>query len=294
MRHARILMVLFCLGVFIPAVHAQSYRPGSPAPATPASDDPLCWRVPLACVSSALRSEERRLYLDITNVCEDKLYMSVCFEIENPIDVEINSSCDQFALRPGGRAEVFAWKMEKPTERYEIKAFGVKDGRYGRYRQCLDLIPGFDDVPFLRQGINAPATLYRRIARAAGRLHADCVAGPPGGGVGAAAEAVAAALPLKLILPAPSTMPEQDYLGYMNGQLAAMCSIVLVLSKFLLTEQERPPKPEMREECMQRSAMLGNRLSSRPRCLPVSCCGATDRRAITHLWARQTRSGPTR
>lgn len=161
-----------CLRAYCPGIDGDFQRPGccisttqAPAaardcadptrrlcpltrPATPASDDPLCWRVPLACVSSALRSEERRLYLDITNVCEDKLYMSVCFEIENPIDVEINSSCDEFALRPGGKAEVFAWKMEKPTERYEIKAFGVKDGRYGRYRQCLDLIPGFDDVPF--------------------------------------------------------------------------------------------------------------------------------------------------
>ena len=148
MRHARILMVFLCLGFFIPAIHAEGPRP---APAAPQSEDPICWRVSPECVSSSIRWGEkmdRKFYVDVTNVCTDILYMAVCLEILRP-DGDENVTCEQFALPPMETHAVEAWNVEEPTERYDIKAFGVKHSQYGQYTRCQALVPGFQaDNPF--------------------------------------------------------------------------------------------------------------------------------------------------
>ena len=145
MRRVCILMVLFCLGVFIPAVHAEG-----PAPAAPQAEDPPCWRVSPECVSSVIRWGEGRdtkFYVDLTNVCADMLYIFTCIEITRGVGGTRNS-CDYLTLTPGETFSVYVFNIEEPTERYSVKAFGIKNREVGLTAECVRRFPGFDSDPF--------------------------------------------------------------------------------------------------------------------------------------------------
>ena len=154
MGYVPILAIIVCLVLCTPAVHAEG-PPPAPPPVPPQPEDPVCWRVSPECTTRSLRwgeGRDTRLYLDVTNICKDTLYIYACLELLNNTSGDENTTCLQLFLAPGATESLEAFRIEEPTERHSIKTFGVKDKnifqRKGAYNKCISLVPGFFDARF--------------------------------------------------------------------------------------------------------------------------------------------------